>query len=246
MLSIAAYAHEHLYTLKPCRKEGDEMSQGVARSIYYFDYCGEINTETVLNQVKERAEECGIKKVIIASETGLSALKAIDILQGFDIIVVTSASGSRVKNTGMGDLLIGISDQDVVKKIENHCTMVRGTDPFHNIWAPFNTLTPENIIRNIMYCISSGVGVCMLSTLVATDHGICEKGETIIACAGSFVGLDTACVMRASNSVDLFEDDGLVVEEIICKPRNPKYEWQIQGKKWKGDLEQYRKFHESP
>ena len=106
-------------------------------------------------------------------------------------------------------------------------------------------VTPENIIRNTMYCISSGMGVCMLSTLMATDHGVLRKGEHIIACAGSFLGLDTSCVIRASNSVDLFEDEGLIVEEIICKPRDPKYEWPIQFKKWKGNLEQYRQFHES-
>jgi hypothetical protein len=220
-----------------------KMSQGVTRSIYYFDYCGEENTTTVLKLVTERARDCALNKVLIASETGLSVLKAIPILQGLDIIAVTSASGSMVKNTGMGDLEIGISDQDIVKEIKAHCTLVRGTDPFHNIWAPFNTVTPENIIRYIMHCLSSGMGVCILSTLMATDQGVLKKGERIIACAGSFVGLDTACVMRASNSVDLFEDDGLIVEEIICKPRNPKYEWPIQFKNWKGNLEQYKKFH---
>lgn len=221
------------------------MSQGVTRSIYYFDFCGEENTEKVLELSKKRADECSIHKILIASETGVSALKAISICSGLEIIVVTSAYGSRVKNTGMGDLHIGIPDQDIKRKIEEHCTLVRGTDPFHNIWAPFNTVTPENIIRNTMYCISSGMGVCMLSTLMATDQGVLRKGEHIIACAGSFLGLDTSCVIRASNSVDLFEDEGLIVEEIICKPRDPKYEWPIQFKKWKGNLEQYRQFHES-
>jgi hypothetical protein len=237
--------HMKVYILPAMWKDGDDVSQGITRSIYYFDFCGEENTEKVLELSKERAKECGIHRIIIASETGLSALKAISILEGLDIIVVTSASGSKVKNTGMGDMRLGISDQDIERKIKEHCTLVRGTDPFHNIWAPFNTVTPENLIRYIMYCMSSGIGVCMLSTLMATDHGVIQKGERVVACAGSFVGLDTSCVVRASNSVDLFEDDGLVVEEIICKPRNPKYEWPIQFNKWKGDLEQYRQFHES-
>ncbi|KYK31043.1 MAG: hypothetical protein AYK19_17505 [Theionarchaea archaeon DG-70-1] len=218
------------------------MSNGVEKSIYYFDSCGEVNTHKVLELAKERAEELGIKKIVIASETGLSALKAVKVFDGFDIIVVTSALGIRVGNTGMGDLLIGIRDEDIYNTLKEKCTIVRGTDPFHNINAPLQDMTNEKVIRNILYCIASGIGVCMLSVLMATDNGVLTKGEEVIACAGSFVGLDTSCVVRASNSVDLFQNDGLAIEEIICKPRNPKYEWPIKQRTWRGDLEKYKRF----
>ncbi len=218
------------------------MSSGTKKSIYYFDSCGEVNTEKVLELAKERAEELQIRRIVIASETGTSALKAVRILDKFDLIVVTSALGIRVENTGMGDLLIGITDEKILGELKEKCTIVRGTDPFHNINAPLRDFTNERIIRAILHCIASGVGVCMLSVLMATDNGVLKKGDKVVACAGSFLGLDTACVVRASNSVDLFNDDGLEVEEIICKPRNPKYEWPIEQKNWKGDLEKYRRF----
>ncbi|MBU7015438.1 MAG: hypothetical protein HXS52_09430 [Theionarchaea archaeon] len=218
------------------------MSIGDEKSIYYFDYCGESNTEQVLQLVKERAKEMEIEKIVVASETGLSALKAVDLLDGFSIIVVTSALGSRVENTGLGDLLIGISDATIFQNLQKTCTVIRGTDPFHNINAPFREMTNEKIIRAILHCISSGVGVCMLSVMMATDQGVLTKGERVISCGGSFLGLDTACVVRASNSVDLFTEDGLIVEEIVCKPRNPKYEWPISQDRWRGDLNQYRRF----
>jgi hypothetical protein len=219
------------------------MSSGTEKSIYYFDFCGEQNTETVLKLAQKRAEDLNIKKVVVASETGESALKAMDILDT-EIIVVTSALGTKVEHTGMGDLLIGIPDHTIFKELEKKCTMVRGTDPFHNINAPFRTMTNEKVIRAILHCISSGTGVCMLSVLMATDQGVLTPGEEVISCAGSFLGLDTACVVRASNSVDLFSPDGLVIHEIVCKPRNPKYEWPIAQKIWKGDLEKYKKFME--
>ncbi|MBU7018206.1 MAG: hypothetical protein HXS44_11915 [Theionarchaea archaeon] len=215
------------------------MSNGAKKSIYYFDSCGESNTEKVLTLAKERAEELGIKKVIIASETGTSALRALGILDGIDIIVVTSALGTRIKNTGMGDLLLGIPDEKTFRELKKKCTIVRGTDPFHNINASLRDTTNEKVVRHILYCIASGIGVCMLSVLMATDNGVIEKGEEVIACGGSFLGLDTSCVVKASNSVDLFEDDGLEVLEIICKPRNPKYEWPIKQEKWKGDFNKY-------
>lgn len=215
------------------------MSHGTKKSIYYFDSCGESNTEKVLTLAKERAEELGIKKVIIASETGTSALRALEILDKVDIIVVTSALGTKIKNTGMGDLLLGIQDEETYERLKKKCTIVRGTDPFHNINAPFRDNTNDKVIRHILYCIASGIGVCMLSVLMATDNGVIKKGEEVIACGGSFLGLDTSCVVKASNSVDLFEDDGLEVLEIICKPRNPKYEWPIKQEKWKGDFKKY-------
>ncbi len=218
------------------------MTTGIKKSIYYFDFCGEENTKKVLELSKTRASEMGIKKVVVASETGLSGLKAIEVLKEFDIIVVTSALGNRVENTGRGDLTVGITDEAIFDRLNTHCTLVRGTDPFHNINAPFRDMTTEKIIRAILSCIASGIGVCILSVLMATDQGVLTKGERVIACAGSFVGLDTACVIRASNSVDLFKEDGLVVEEIICKPRNPKHEWPIEQKRWKGNLEKYKKF----
>jgi hypothetical protein len=214
------------------------MSHGTKKSIYYFDSCGESNTEKVLTLAKERAKELGIKKVIIASETGTSALKALKILDEVDIIVVTSALGTKI-NTGMGDLLLGILDEKIYEELKEKCTIVRGTDPFHNINASLRDTTNEKVIRHILYCIASGIGVCMLSVLMATDNGVIKKGEEVVACGGSFLGLDTSCVVKASNSVDLFEDDGLEVLEIICKPRNPKYEWPIKQEKWKGDLKKY-------
>lgn len=59
------------------------MSQG-SKSIYHFDYCGEINTEKVIELAKERAEELNLKNVVIASEPGTSALKVMQGLKGFD------------------------------------------------------------------------------------------------------------------------------------------------------------------
>jgi len=58
--------------------------------------------------------------------------------------------------------------------------------------------------------------------------------------AGSFVGLDTAIVARAANSVNFFK--AFEVREIICKPRKPRYSWPIDQRDWKGNLEKYRRF----
>lgn len=53
----------------------------INKEITYFEFCGEVNNEKVLELAKKRCEESGIKKVIIASETGRSALKASKYLK---------------------------------------------------------------------------------------------------------------------------------------------------------------------
>jgi len=45
----------------------------VERRSYCFEYCGEVNTEKLLEVVRACCLELGPKKVVIASETGRSA-----------------------------------------------------------------------------------------------------------------------------------------------------------------------------
>ena len=80
----------------------------------------------------------------------------------------------------------------------------------------------------------------MTGVLEATDAGHLVEGEEAVTLAGSFVGLDTAIVAGAANSVNFF--DAFEVREIICKPRKPRYTWPINQRDWKGDLEKYRRF----
>jgi len=223
---------------------------GQSRSIFYFDVCGQVNTEKTLELAVQRAHELGIKKVIVASETGLSALKAVEALRdsGISLIVVTSAAGTKVEKTVIGDLKIGIPDKTVWDRLkENGAQIVRATDPLYNIGAALEhhgTPTLATFIRLILRTISSGTAVCVGVTLMATDNGIVNEGEEVVAIAGSWVGLDTALVLQAANSVNFFKKGAVQIKEIICKPRNPAYSWPVNQKDWIGDLEPYKKLTE--
>ncbi len=221
---------------------------GQSKSIFYFNVCGQVNTEKTLELAVERAQQLGIKKVIVASETGLSALKAAEALRnsGIDLIVVTSAAGTKVEKTVIGDLKIGIPDRAIWEKLEEvGAHIVRATDPLYNIGAALEdqgTLTLATFIRLILKMVSSGTAVCVSAALMATDNGVMKQGEEVVAVAGSWVGLDTALVLQAANSVDFFKKGTVQIKEIICKPRNPDYSWPISQNNWSGDLEPYKKF----
>jgi hypothetical protein len=216
---------------------------GVSRECFYFDAHGEINTHKTIELAYARAVDLGIDKAVVASETGLTAIEAIRAFKGKRVIVVTSAAGTRVEGTPIGDLMIGIPGEGMLARInELGAPVVRGTDPFWNLCAHSPLIDTGKLGMMFYKVICEGVHVCMTAVLEATDAGYLEAGEEAVAMAGSWVGLDTAIVARAANSVDFFK--GFEVLELICKPRRAHYTWPINQMDWRGDLEKYRPFTE--
>ncbi len=225
-------------------------SLGESKSTFYFNVCGQVNTEKTLKLAIQRARELGIKKLVVASETGLSALKAAEILKKtkIDLIVVTSAAGTKIEKTAIGDLKIGIPDKTIWDRLEkNGAKLVRATDPLYNVGAALEDSgvpTLATLIRLCLRMISSGTAVCISATLMATDNGLLKEREEVVAVAGSWLGLDTALVVRASNSVNLFRKGAVQIREIVCKPRNPAYSWPVNQKDWIGNLKPYEEYAE--
>ncbi|HEX9975685.1 MAG TPA: pyruvate kinase alpha/beta domain-containing protein, partial [Dehalococcoidales bacterium] len=71
----------------------------VEQKTVYFDTPGRENTDAVLRIARKRAEELGIKTVLVASTVGETAVKAVDFLKGLKVIVVTHAHGFREPDT---------------------------------------------------------------------------------------------------------------------------------------------------
>ncbi len=67
------------------------------RNIFYFDRPGPQNTNGVIKVVNERLKEGDIKYVVVASESGRTALKVAKALRNFNVkvICVTAYAGVR-------------------------------------------------------------------------------------------------------------------------------------------------------
>ena len=65
----------------------------------YFENPGSENTDEVLRIAKQQAEELGIKTIVVASSKGDTAVKAMDVLQGLRVIVVTYVTGFTAPDT---------------------------------------------------------------------------------------------------------------------------------------------------
>ena len=131
-------------------KKGMGKNLGELKDIFYFNVCGQINTEKTLRLAIQRASELNIKGLVVASETGLSALKAADMLRNskMDLTAVTSAVGTEVENTSIGDLRIGIPDKKIwnqlVKEYINYLYITDYGVSTHPHLRPFLLKISEN------------------------------------------------------------------------------------------------------
>ncbi len=180
----------------------------------YFDKEGPGNTDEVLRIAKRRAETLGIKTILLASVTGETAVKAAEVLEGFQIIPVSLVAG-RYK-------------PDVQEfKEENRKILERKgikvlttTQAFSGVSRAvrdsFKTVVIGDIIAHTLRIFGHGVKVACEISLMAADSGLVRTDEDIVVIAGTTRGADTAIVLKPVNGQRFFE---LRIREILCKPR---------------------------
>ena len=218
--------------------------EGVERKTIYFKYCGEVNTEKVLEAVKTRCLEADIEKVVIASETGRSAIKALDIFNGTNIQIIVVTHYPAETWGPKGNIPIGLKRreyaQNLKKLTEKGCKIVQGTRP---LAPPSRAIsweypTPEGVLDKTLEIFGAGTKIAIEAAIMATDAGEVEEGEEIISCAGTYKGLDTALVVKTAYSMNFFKNFEVV--EIIAKPLcRVKTLPEFKYENWKGDLESY-------
>ncbi|MEM4480546.1 MAG: pyruvate kinase alpha/beta domain-containing protein [Candidatus Bathyarchaeia archaeon] len=216
----------------------------VERRVTYFEYCGEVNTEKVLFLAKLYCENSKIDKIVIASETGKSAVRALDIFRGTNVKIIVVTHYPAETWGPKGNIPIGLKRNEYsknLKKLEEYgCRIVQGTRPFA---PPSRSIywehpTPEGIIDRVLEIFGAGTKIAIEAAIMATDAGEVDEGEEIVSCAGTYKGLDTALVVKTAYSMNFFKN--FEVKEIIAKPlcrvkELPEYKYE----KWKGDIDSY-------
>jgi len=180
----------------------------------YFENPGSENTEEVLRIAKQRAETLGIKTILVASTKGDTAVRAMEVLKGFRVIVVSHSTG--------------FAGSDTQEFTEENRRIVEGkggiilttTHAFAGISRAmrrkFNTYVIGDIIANTLRILGEGVKVTCEIAMMAADSGLVPTNEDVIAIAGTDHGADTAIVLKPVNTHNFFD---LRVREILCKPR---------------------------
>ncbi len=180
----------------------------------YFENTGAENTEATLQVVRRRAEELGIKKVVIASNTGTSAVKALDILGGVKLITVTHVTGFREPN-------VQEFNEENRKVIESRSgDVLTAAHAFAGISIAMRNKYQMPglglIIADTLRIFGQGTKVACEVAMMAADAGLVRTDEDIISIGGTNGGSDTALVVTPANTHRFFD---LKVREILCKPR---------------------------
>ncbi len=193
--------------------------------------------------MKNRCTDVGPKTVVIASETGRSAIKALDIFKGSGIRIVVVTHYPAKTWGPKGDIPIGLKRNEyrrnLKKLLDSNVTVVQGTRPFA---PPSRTLnwdsSLEGILDKTLELFGAGTKIAIEAAIMATDAGELSEDDEVISCGGTFKGLDTALLVKTTYSMNFFKK--FEVKEIIAKPscRVMKLP-ESKYKNWKGNLDQY-------
>jgi hypothetical protein len=181
----------------------------------YFRKAGKSNTLDVLEAVARRAGELGIQKVLVPSVSGTTALAAAKTLGGgARIIAVTHVTGFDGPN-------VQELSPAMRKRLESAGVSVfTGQHAFGGVGRAvrnrLGTYQVDEIMAWTLRTFGQGSKVAVEIALMACDAGLVRTDEDVISMGGTCEGVDTALVIRPSNSYHFFD---LKVREVICKPR---------------------------
>ena len=179
----------------------------------YFDKPGTANTEETLRLARQRADELGIKTVLVASTIGDAAVKAVEVLKGLRIIIVTHSHAWREPNvqefTEENQKIVESKGGIVITATHTFAGLSRAMRNKYNM----NVL--GEVIADVLRIFGQGMKVVCEIAPMAVDAGLIRTDEDVIVVAGTGHGADTAVVLTPVNSQNFFD---LRVKEILCKP----------------------------
>jgi uncharacterized protein len=188
------------------------------KKIVYFEKPGgEETTKNTLALAKARADELGIKTVVIATTEGKTGAMAVKVFKGFKIVVVTHVGGFAEPN--MQELT-----PENRKTIEDGkgiiLTTTHALGGIQRALAATMPPPPSHAIGDVtamaLRLFGQGMKVACEVSAMAADAGLVRTDEEVVSIGGTGRGADTAVVLTPANVHRFFQTK---VREIICKPR---------------------------
>jgi hypothetical protein len=180
-----------------------------------FERAGEQNTEQTLGLAVEEARRRGLP-LVVASTRGKTAAAALELAgpAGVPLIVVTHNEGFAEPGKQEFDpaLRRQLGQQGVA--------VLTATLPLRSLGTALRKAighggSEQEIVNAALRIFCQGAKVCVEMAAMAADAGLVRGGQDLVAVAGTALGADTACVVKAMPSNCLFE---IRVREFLCKP----------------------------
>ena len=181
----------------------------------YFEKPGGKNTAAVADRVARRLAEGGIGHVVVASNSGRTALELFEKVggTGAKLVSVTEHAGSAGgdKTPLKEEYASQLKEAGVPVLVCSHALSGVG----RSISGKFGGATGVEIIAHTLRRFGQGMKVCVEISVMAADAGLIPTDRDVIAVGGSGGGADTAVVLRAAHMNNFFD---MKIREILCKP----------------------------
>jgi len=177
----------------------------------YFPAPGVRNTERTVAAAIHRARELKISELVVATESGRTAILAAESFPEGKVIAVSYHSGT---DKPFDDPLPAparkrLRELKAVVVTCGHALSGCEKGLGKGGW------TPLGLIADTLRMLGQGTKVCVEITLMAADAGVLSGGD-LIAVGGTAEGADTALVITPAHQNRIFD---LRIREIVCKPR---------------------------
>jgi len=202
----------------------------VKREVLFFEKAGEHNTDDVIGAVKERVKQGDLTYVVVASNSGKTAIKLAEAIGNAKVrIICVTESPQRLDWKARWPTL---SEENRKRLKELGVVMVENI-PYasycsvldNNRWQ---TPSPDTLVYMTLRAIGgAGLKVAMEVMFMAVWSGALSPGENVISIGGTDSGADTAIVVRSAFQENFFASEASkrpMVREILAMPIEKK--WQ--------------------
>lgn len=170
-----------------------------------------MTTETI-RLALQRAQELQLSNIIIASNTGETALHLAGKCP--NIVCVTHVNGHAKPGENQMPAEMRLKLQQLGMHVLTTSHVLSGAE--RAISRKFGGAYPVEIIAHTLRMFGQGMKVCVEISVMALDAGLIPYGEKVIAIGGTGRGADTAVVLVPGHAAAIFDTR---ISEIICKPK---------------------------
>jgi len=181
-----------------------------------FPTPGPENTRLAADAAVSRLSALGLKDIVVASNTGVSAKQVLASLGAagpVNLVVVTHHVGFR--EPGQDEMSPEVRAELAAAgvKVLTASHLFAGVE--RAVTKQFGGLSSGGVVSNTLRLFGEGTKVAVEIAVMALDAGLIPYGRDIMSLGGSGRGTDTALIVRPAHSPSFFDTR---VVEIVCRP----------------------------
>ena len=181
-----------------------------------FPTPGPENTRLAADAAVSRLSALGLKDIVVASNTGVSAKQVLASLGSagpVNLVVVTHHVGFR--EPGQDEMSPEVRAELAAAgvKVLTASHLFAGVE--RAVTKQFGGLSSGGVVSNTLRLFGEGAKVAVEIAVMALDAGLIPYGRDIMSLGGSGRGTDTALIVRPAHSPSFFDTR---VVEIVCRP----------------------------